>query len=125
MDGVAVEQYSRTPPLASTETNMTTLPLPQPREPSEKRELPHHPMLSTAALLNPIIEKTPPPIVEEPRPMHPHTLPQIQSQPQSYQSYSNSHSHSLSRSPVDKGPSASTTPPREPTNGPITNDMPK
>ncbi|EHK15931.1 uncharacterized protein TRIVIDRAFT_227867 [Trichoderma virens Gv29-8] len=127
MDGVAVEPYSRTPPLASTEPNMATLPPPQPREPSEKRELPHHPMLSTAALLNPIIEKTPPPVVEEPRPMHPHTLPQIlpqpQHQPQSHQSYSNS--HSLSRSPVDKGPSASTTPPLEPTNGPVINDMQK
>ncbi|KAL6796110.1 hypothetical protein GGI42DRAFT_356721 [Trichoderma sp. SZMC 28013] len=133
MDGVAVEHYSRTPPIPSTETNMAPLPPPQPREPSEKRELPHHPMLSTAALLNPIIEKTPPPMVEEIKPLHPHTLPQIQSlpqpqpqpqhQPQSYQSYSNS--HSLSRSPVDKGPSASTTPPRESTNGPIINDMPK
>ncbi|PNP46017.1 hypothetical protein THARTR1_10817 [Trichoderma harzianum] len=120
---------------------MAPLPPLQSREPSEKRELPHHPMLSTAALLNPIIEKTPPPMVEEPQPLHPHTLPQIQSRPpsqppsqpqpqhqpqsQSYQSYPTSHSHSLSRSPVDKGPSASTTPPRESTNGPIINDMPK
>ncbi|KAL7960238.1 hypothetical protein V8C34DRAFT_303297 [Trichoderma compactum] len=113
---------------------MAPLAPPQPREPSEKRELPHHPMLSTAALLNPIIEKTPPPMVEEIKPLHSHTLPQIQSlpqpqpqsqhQPQSYQSYSNS--HSLSRSPVEKGPSASTTPPQESsTNGLLINDMPK
>ncbi|KAL7933446.1 hypothetical protein V8C35DRAFT_280776 [Trichoderma chlorosporum] len=124
MDGVAVEPYARTTPLASTESNMTTLP-PLLREPSEKRELPHHPMLSTAALLNPLIEKTPPPIVEEPMPMHPHTLPQIQPQHQPLPPYSNSHSHSLSRSPVDKAPSASMSPPRLPTNGTVLHDMPK
>ncbi|KAL7799776.1 hypothetical protein V8C37DRAFT_91092 [Trichoderma ceciliae] len=145
MDGLAVEQYARTPPLASTESNMAALPTqPSPRESSEKRELPHHPMLSTAALLNPIIEKTTTPqLVEEPVPLHPRPQPQLQPQPQPQprhvspplspplppppppphsQSHSRSQSLSLSHSPVENGASTSTTPPREPTNGPIIDD---
>ncbi|KAL7809833.1 hypothetical protein V8C44DRAFT_333566 [Trichoderma aethiopicum] len=107
MESIAVEHpYSRTPPRSSIETSMASLPH---REPSEKRELPHHPMLSTAALLNPIIEKSPPPLVAEPVPLHSNSRPQ----PQSLHSQSSSHS----RSPVDMAPSASTTPPREPING--------
>ncbi|KAL6881791.1 hypothetical protein HDV57DRAFT_517660 [Trichoderma longibrachiatum] len=109
MESIAVEhQYSRTPPRSSTETSMASLPH---QEPSEKRELPHHPMLSTAALLNPIIEKSPPPLVAEPVPLHSNSRPQAQSL------HSQSSSHSNSRSPVDMAPSASTTPPREPING--------
>ncbi|PTB63890.1 hypothetical protein BBK36DRAFT_1161833 [Trichoderma citrinoviride] len=121
MEGVAVEhQYSRTPPMPSTETVMAALP---PKEASEKRELPHHPMLSTAALLNPIIEKTPPPLVAEPVPLHPHSQAQRSPQPQSL--HSQSTTHSLSRSPVEMAPSASTTPPREPIDGSAMNDAAK
>ncbi|KAK1237706.1 hypothetical protein MKX07_003542 [Trichoderma sp. CBMAI-0711] len=118
METIAVEhQYSRTPPRPSTETSIASL---SSRDLSEKRELPHHPMLSTAALLNPIIEKTPPPVVAEPVPLHLHSQPQP---PQSL--HSQSTSHSLSRSPVDIAPSASTTPPREPIDGSVTNSATK
>ncbi|KAH6608055.1 hypothetical protein Trco_004368 [Trichoderma cornu-damae] len=124
MDGLAVEQYTRTPPLASTESHMATLPTqPSPREPSEKQELPHHPMLSTAALLNPIVEKAPtPPPVEEPVPLHLHSLPHSRA-------HSHAHSHSHSPSPVENGASATTTttttPPRELANGTAVDDAPE
>ncbi|KAK1254355.1 hypothetical protein MKX08_008350 [Trichoderma sp. CBMAI-0020] len=139
MDGLAVEQYplTRTPPLASTEANMAGLASQQsPRQLSEKRELPHHSILSTAALLNPIIEKeTVQPPVEDPvAPQgHLHSLsptprlppihsrshsPLSLSQPHSISQSHHSHSvpNSQSQSPViGNAVSASTTPPREPT----------
>ncbi|UKZ64468.1 uncharacterized protein TrAtP1_005684 [Trichoderma atroviride] len=139
MDGLAVEQYplTRTPPLASTESNMAGLASQQsPRQLSEKRELPHHSILSTAALLNPIIDKeTVLPPVEDPVAPHGHLqslsptprLPPIQSRSHSPRSLSHPHSisqshqshsvpNSQSQSPViGNAVSASTTPPREPT----------
>ncbi|KAM0469487.1 hypothetical protein ACHAPX_010427 [Trichoderma viride] len=138
MDGLAVEQYpiTRTPPLASTESNMAGLAHQSPRQLSEKRELPHHSILSTAALLNPIIEKETvlPPVEDPVAPhRHPHSLsptprlPPIQSRSHSPRSISHPHSvsqshhsHSIpnsqSQSPViGNAVSASTTPPREPT----------
>ncbi|RFU72578.1 hypothetical protein TARUN_9681 [Trichoderma arundinaceum] len=144
MDGLAVEHYTRTPPLASTESNMAAVlppPHPSPREPSEKRELPHHPMLSTADLLNPIIEKpATPPLVEEPVPLHPqrqslpplhhphsHPYPHPHSHSHSPSlAHSHIHNHSHSHSPVENGARATITPPREPTNnGPAIADVPK
>lgn len=138
MDGLAVEQYpiTRTPPLASPESNMAGLASQQsPRQLSEKRELPHHSILSTAALLNPIIEKeTVLPPVEDPVAPHRHLqslsptprLPPIQSRSHSPRSISHPHSisqshhshsvpNSQSQSPIiGNAVSASTTPPQEP-----------
>lgn len=149
MDGLAVEQYplTRTPPLASTESTMAGLPSQQsPRQLSEKRELPHHPMLSTAALLNPIIEKETvlPPVEDSVAHRHPQSmsppprLPPIHSRSHSPRSLSHPHSisqshrshsnpNSQSQSPViENAISASTTPPREPTiNGLAMDNAPK
>lgn len=149
MDGLAVEQYplTRTPPLASTESTMAGLPSQQsPRQLSEKRELPHHPMLSTAALLNPIIEKEAvlPPVEDSVAHRHPQSmsppprLPPIHSRSHSPRSLSHPHSisqshrfhsnpNSQSQSPViENAISASTTPPREPTiNGLTMDNAPK
>lgn len=154
MDGLVVEQYplTRTPPLASTESNMAGLASQQsPRQLPEKRELPHHSILSTAALLNPIIEKeTVLPPVEDPVAPHRHLqslsptprLPPILSLSlsRSHSPQSLSHSHSISQSQhshsnpnsqsqspvIGNAVSASTTPPREPTiNGLAMDHAPK
>ncbi|KAL7926582.1 hypothetical protein ACQKWADRAFT_309402 [Trichoderma austrokoningii] len=150
MDGLALEQYplTRTPPLASTESNMAGLASQQsPRQLSERRELPHHSVLSTAALLNPLIEKeTVLPPVQDPVAPHRHhqslsptpRLPPIQSRSHSPRSISHPHSisqshrshsnpSSQSQSPIiGTAASASTTPPREPTmNGLAMDHAPK
>lgn len=146
MDGLAVEQYplTRTSPLASTESSMTGLSQQSPRQLSEKRELPHHSILSTAALLNPIIDQETvlPPVEDAVAPhRHPQSLsptprlPPIQSRSHSPRSISrphsisqSHHSHSVpnsqSQSPViGNAVSASTTPPREPTMNGLTRDL--